>query len=303
MRYPWLSLMLLFAGGTWALAQQPPGQVGQPFPPGQVGQQQPPGQLGQQQLPGQFGQQPPIQLGQQQPNPLVQQPGPDSVNNKLDAVLLNWERAMSGINSLHAEVEQTAVDHVFKSTKVLSGVAIFSRPNKALLYLKNAAKPQEIERLMCNGQTAYKWDPAVKEIHVFQMPQPKQGQINDDNFTSMFFGMKAADAKRRYDLQLANPPNDAHYYYIWAFPRDPQDKAEFTKARIAITIQTHLPREIHYEQPNGNTTKWFFPRTWVNQPVDPNTFAEPKLDPGWKLKKVPLPQGPPPRIIRPQDGK
>ena len=179
MRSRWLSLTALLMGSALALAQQP---------------------------------------GPQPQNP--QQPTLDP-GNKLDAILLSWEKAMSSISTLHAQVRQINVDKVLGSTTSFIGEAKYLKPNKASLYMKNEdpKKQQDFERLVCNGQIAYKWEASVKEIHVHELPKPKLGQINDDNFVSMLFGMKATDAKRRYNLELLPPPaNDTYYYYIMVGP-------------------------------------------------------------------------------------
>ncbi len=261
MRSRWLSLPALLLVGTLTLAQQP----GTPPPP-------------------------------------AQPPGFDPKTNRLDAILFNWELAMSRVDSLHAKVQRTAVDNVFNTKEVFSGEAKYLKPNKASLWLQNMdPKKQDFEKLVCNGQIAYKWEPSKKEIHVYEMPKPKQGQINDDNFVAMLFGMKALDAKRRYDLELQpNPAGQQQvlYYYIWVLPRDTQDKAEFTKARLVLTASTYLPREIWFEQVNKNTTLWEFPTLSTNFKVDAQflrDFAEPQAPQGWQVKKVLDP-----RVVRQQ---
>ena len=265
MRCRWLSLPALLLVGTLALAQQP-------------------------------GAQPP-------PPQAQQQPGFDPKTNRLDAILFNWELAMGSVNSLHAKVVRTAVDKVFNTKEVFGGEAKYLKPNKASLWLQNLdPKKQDFEKLVCNGQIAYKWEPSKKEIHVYEMPKPKQGQINDDNFVAMLFGMKALDAKRRYELKLqadpAPPAQQGYYYYIGVEPRDTQDKAEFAKARLVLTASTYLPREIWFELPNGNTTTWEFPAVATNLKVDPQflrDFAEPQAPQGWQIKRVQDP-----RVIRQQ---
>jgi TIGR03009 family protein len=241
-----------------------------------------------------------LAFGQQTAAPQPQAPQQQAFDPKLDAILLNWEKAMSSINSLHAQVRQTNKDNVLGTTTIFAGEAKYLKPNKASLFMRNEdpKKPQEFERLVCNGQTAYKWEASVKEIHIHELPKPKQGQINDDNFVSMLFGMKANDAKRRYVLQLVDPPPDKFYHLIMVYPRDPQDKAEFTKARLALTISSSLPRQIWFEQPNGNETTWDFPKMAPNVQLDPREFTQPVPQAGWQLKKVGLQAEGPPRVIR-----
>jgi TIGR03009 family protein len=240
------------------------------------------------------------------PPPPVPQQGFDPVNNRLDAILFNWERAMSSINSLHAQVMRIAEDKVFNTKEVYVGEAKYLKPNKASLYLQNQdPKKPDYEKLVCNGQIAYKWEPSKKEIQVYEMPKPKQGQINDDNFVSWFFGMKATDAKVNYELQLLPEPENAEtkglYYYISVLPKTPQAKSEFTDARLVLTSATFLPRQLSFKQPNGNTTTWDFPRLATNLQVDQQQFAREFIQPqppqGWQLKKI-LSQDP--RVVRQQ---
>ena len=94
-----------------------------------------------------------------------------------------------------------------------------------------------------NGQIAYKSEPSKKEIHIHELPKPTQGQINDDNLVKMLFGMTAMVAKSSYQLELLQPA-DSLYDLIMVYPRDPQDKAEFTRARLALNVNTHLPRRL-----------------------------------------------------------
>src|SRR5262245_47500600 len=110
------------------------------------------------------GQAPPVQL--------------DPANNKLDAILLNWEKAMGGLNTLYTKVKRTAVDKVFTTLEVYEGEARYIKPNKARLWLINndPKKKGDFEKLVVNGQIAYKWEPSKKEILIFEMGPVKPGQ-------------------------------------------------------------------------------------------------------------------------------
>jgi TIGR03009 family protein len=234
----------------------------------------------------------------QQPVPQVPLPQQPTVDPALDAILNNWEKAMSGINSLWAKVEQVAEDKVLATKTVYAGDAKYQKPNKASLYMKNQdpKKPQDFEQLVCNGQIAYKWEPAQKEIHIHELPKAKPGQVSDDNFVSMLFGMKAAEAKRRYEMKIWEPvPKDPNYNYVLVYPREPQDKAEFSEARLALSKTTSLPRQIWFKAPNGNETTWNFNKLAPNIQLDPREFAQPVPPAGWQLRKVSQES---PRVIR-----
>jgi TIGR03009 family protein len=214
----------------------------------------------------------------------------------LDQILVGWERAMAGIGSLWVQVERRTVDKTFATEEVFSGVAKYVKPNKMLLHLVNTKKPTDFEKIVCNGQTAYQWDPPKKEIGVVTLPANKDGQVGEENFVSLLFGMKAAEAKRRYDLELMpqpNPKDPIIYYYIKVVPTQRADQAEFTRARLVLNVQTLLPREIFFESPNGNTIKWDFQKTALNPQLDPREFGPPAPEAGWQLKKIAPQQGPP----------
>jgi TIGR03009 family protein len=212
----------------------------------------------------------------------AQQPTP---NAALDQVLAGWEQAMAGVTTLHVKVVRTEVDKTFQSTAVFSGEAKYLKPNKLSLLLFNSKKQAEYEKVVINGQTIYQWDLLKKEIGVVTLPVDKQGKIGNDNFVSMMFGMKAGTAKARYGLKLLS--TDANYHYIHILPVDREDKAQFTQARLVLHRSNSLPREIWFEQPNGNEIKWDFPNTALNPSyITANDFNQPALEAGWQLKRI-----------------
>src|SRR5262245_702666 len=77
-------------------------------------------------------QQPPQQQIPQQQPPAA--PALDPRNNKLDALLLQWEQRMKGVQSLAANCTRTKVVKAFRTTEVFEGRAQYLRPNLASLY-------------------------------------------------------------------------------------------------------------------------------------------------------------------------
>jgi len=76
------------------------------------------------------------------------------------------------------------------------------------------------------------------------------------------------------------------------------DKAEFARARLVINRATYMPRELWFEEPNGNESKWDFPRVQSNAALPATEFATPATPAGWRMVTVqPQPQ---PRLYRPQ---
>jgi TIGR03009 family protein len=234
------------------------------------------------------------------PAPAMPPPAPDPANNQLDQILVNWEKAMTTVDKLVARIERTDTDKVYQTKTVYDGIAKFMRPNRASMRLDRRGKPGDFEQLIYTGTYLYQFLPQQKEIRVHQLPPPKSGQVSDDTFLSFLLpGMKAAAAKDRYQITLLPPPaGDKWYYYMLILPKSTADKTEFTRARLVIYRENYMPRELWFEEPNGNESKWDFPQVQVNGPLAATDFATPATPPGWRMVQVP-PQ-PPPRIYRQQ---
>src|SRR5262249_13747228 len=147
-----------------------------------------------------------------------------------DQLLLRWEQRMRGIDSLVADCTRAKVDKTYGGTEVFRGKAQYMKPNLANLYLVKDNKPAVYERFICSGNFLYQFVPEGKEIRVYELNQTKSGQVGEDNFLSFLFGMKAEEAKRRYDLRLEK--QDQHWIYIRVYPRFDQDKVDFQEAQL-----------------------------------------------------------------------
>jgi TIGR03009 family protein len=225
----------------------------------------------------------------------------------LDDILAQWERSMKGVTGLSASLTRTTLQKTFQATEVFEGTAKYMKPNLALLFMSKKNKPEIFEKYVCSGNFLYEFVPREKIIRVHELPKPKEGQVADDNLLSFLFGMKAAEAKRRYELtMLAPPPNDKWYYYILIKPRkeNQRDKNDFSRARLVLNNKTCLPRQLWFEQPNGNEITWDFVKLDVEARLKRAEFGPPPLPTGWKVVKIPLDGGAregAPRVARPND--
>jgi len=242
----------------------------------------------------------------------AQQPAAQSAQNllKLDEVLLQWEKAMTGIESLEVVCNRTAVDKVFQTTEVYEGKAKFlkglrgqsSRASLEMHKRKDPGRknePDVYEKYICTGTFVYVYAPNEKVIRIHELPAPKPGQVADDNFLSFLFGMKAVDAKKRYKLTYVPPlPNDKWYHYVKVESIGLPDKADFTEARLTLWADRGLPRQLWFRQPNGNEVTWDFPRVTNGADIRAIEFAQPALPAAdWRYVRVPAEV--PPRVIRP----
>jgi TIGR03009 family protein len=243
---------------------------------------------------------PPTQPPTQPPAAAPAEPVLDPQRNRLDALLLRWEQEMQKVQTLSAQCTRTTLDKTYQNTEVFEGYTYYMRPNLALLDMKKKNNPQVYEKYLCTGTYLYEYAPQSKEIRVHELPAPKQGQVAEDNFLSFLFGMKAAEAKRRYDLKLYK--EDQWYIYIEIFPRFSADKADFQKARLVLNNTSFLPRQLWFEQPNSNEITWDIPKVENGSPLKREHFAPPTNPPqGWTLKRVPkmTTTNAPPRVVRP----
>jgi TIGR03009 family protein len=241
-------------------------------------------------------------LAQQPPQPPRVDP---ATQQKLDMLLNRWEQEMKAVESLVAQCNRTTVNKTFQATETYSGTASFLKPNMAMLDMKKQNRPDVYEKFICTGNKLYEFSPQNRAVRVHELPPPKQGgAISDDNFLSFLFGMKAEEAKRRYDLRLER--EDQYYYYVTILPRMPQDKADFQQARLVLVKQSFLPRELWFVSPNGDETKWDIPRIDNGARLNAGHF-NPQLPPGWTMQRVPQAQEVPannnnqlkPRVARP----
>lgn len=246
-------------------------------------------------------------LQAQPATPKDQTPLLDPEHNRLDAILLQWQEKMKGIETLTAKIVRVKDNKVLRTRTTFEGVASYMKPNLALLDLRQKDRPGVFERYVSTGTYLYEYNQANKELRYHELPQPKPGQVADDNFLSFLFGMKAEEAKRRYDMKLVG--EDKYWIYIEVLPRLAADKEDFQKAQLALRQDTFLPGLLTFDEPNGNRISWEIPAIESGVRLNREEFMKPVLPPGWKTVRAPRPaettRSPqtgevPPRVIRQQ---
>ncbi|MHB1422145.1 MAG: TIGR03009 domain-containing protein [Gemmataceae bacterium] len=210
-------------------------------------------------------------------------------NRALDEHLAKWEGAMKKVETLGAQLTRIDKDPNFDDVKKLTGVAYYMRAgagpsaqNLALLEMKLEGQKEAKEKFICTGTYIYQFLPEQKEIRYYELPKPKPGQAPEDNtLLSLLFGMKAADAKQRYELKLVK--EDTYYIYVDIAPRSPTDRADFQRARMVLNKTTYLPRQLWFEHANRSTVMWDIPNLQVGVDVQRRYFDAPQAPPGWRL--------------------
>ncbi|HLJ93407.1 MAG TPA: TIGR03009 domain-containing protein [Gemmataceae bacterium] len=245
----------------------------------------------------------------QQPPPAPAPAAPLNPNDRLDALLMQWEAKMKSVQTLKAMVNRTRVDKVFNTQDTYVGEVKYMKPNLALLDLRRRDRQDIFEKYICTGTYLYEYNQSNREIRYQELPPPKPGQVTDDNLFSFVLGMKAEEAKRRYNLRLVADGKDPNYHYVEILPRFPADRADFEKAQLVLTQSTMMPRRLSFFEPNGNQITWDIPVIEINIQLDRREFTSPTLpSKDWKLVKAPKAAPAPapsnndlpPRVVRPK---
>lgn len=210
----------------------------------------------------------------------------------LDSVLHGWEKSMTDLKSFAAVVERDSLDKALQSRDQYKGYAMFLKAankgdaSRARLELAKINNTKVFEKYICTGTYLYEYAPVNQVVRVHNMPQNKQGEIQQESFLSFLFGMGAAQAKARYQMDHVAPnPPDKHYHYIRIRPKLDQDKSDFSEARLSLYRANNLPAQIWYHQPNGNEITWNFSKLQIDVSI-PLEYFNPDMPKGWRMERV-----------------
>jgi TIGR03009 family protein len=224
-------------------------------------------------------------------------------NDRLDGLLMKWEQAMTGVESIYVKNCVRTDKDKKAGSKVYEGEARYLKPNLAALRMIRQDNSNIYELYVCTGPYLYEYRPEFKKLSIHELDQPKAGTFNN-NFLQFLFGMTAADAKSRYDLKLAKDvsADNPHYIYLDIQPRFSDDKREFTRAQMVLFASSMLPRRLWFEHPNGNEVLWDLPNFDTSIKLKAADFRPPETPKGWETIRVPRVEpasGVQPRIVRP----
>ncbi|HEV3235806.1 MAG TPA: TIGR03009 domain-containing protein [Gemmataceae bacterium] len=246
------------------------------------------------------------QLGKPQPPPVEALPD----QTKLDPYLERWEKETKNLRTLDITCERTRTSAVLGKGEILdvcSGSIKFMKVEDrngpvvlaSMTLQKRDGKATDFERIVFSGNFVYVFQPREKTVLYYDVAPPKAGKASDDSFMPFLSGMKAADAKKRYEIKLTKENDD--FIYLEVMPRQQKDKADFVRAQIVFERKTFLPKRVWYAEANRDTTTFLLTKIEKDKQVNRKEFERPEL-PGkdWKFKKVDRTEDQPPRIARPQ---
>lgn len=199
------------------------------------------------------------------PNTLVVKPLPP----ELEAILVKWEQESAKIQSLRGGHSRHVYDHVFSLDKVATGRFYYESPDKGRIDLVgwpipkgttsdrkdkegNAYKLQsdQPEKWICTGKEILTISESEKTFEVFPIPPEHQGQNIINGPLPFLFGMKAEQAKRRYNFQLIR--NNERQVWLKAIPQLDDDLRNYEEATIILDKATYLPAAVRLIHPGRN---------------------------------------------------
>ncbi len=239
-------------------------------------------------------------LRAQQPGPERPAPAPlrvEALDPQLESILRDWERESAKIKVLQGEHYRQEFNSVFSVEKRSKGMFYFEAPDKGRFDMRGAEikpgqKAQKIDpqtqkpynlaagsdqSWICTGQEVLMIDPAAKTFETFPIPPEMQGQNIVQSPLPFLFGMKAADAQRRFKLKFYGQNDDA--YFIDAEPRQQADAQNYKNARIVLDKTTFVPTKVYLLDPAGTLMTEY---TFVNTVVNPKQNVVAQLIPFFK---------------------
>jgi TIGR03009 family protein len=239
-------------------------------------------------------------FAQESKAPKPSEPMPLS-DSQLDELLKMWEQRMSKVDRFATKCSRVDIDGLRGKKQQFEGVAWFLKPNMAKLDMTNVEKPEDRELYISNGDHLYEYQFRNKVIRVHELP--KGGGVSDDTFFSLLSGMKANDARRRYQLSAKTRPNETDYHvYVTVLPKKDSDKQEFTQAQLTFFAPhvgnldpklkpfAMLPRRLWFKQPNGNEVTWTFELPNVEAKLEKAHFVQPAFPKDWRVEQA-APEG------------
>lgn len=205
---------------------------------------------------------------------------------RLDALLKEWERKTAGIKNLRGEHYRREYNDVFQVEKRSTGKFYFEAPDHGRIDMTGVVPepkavgnkkgpdgvPYKVEAgqdqfWICNGQQILVIDPPQKQFERLPIPPELQGNNIIRSPLPFLFGMKADDAKRRFQMKVVDEKPE--FWVLDVVPLSKVDGQNYRQARIYLDKATYIPFAVRLVDPSGSiSTEYLFYREKlkINQP-------------------------------------
>jgi TIGR03009 family protein len=145
----------------------------------------------------------------------------------LDQLLARWEQRSSEMKTLDAQFRRKDDLATLGDVEYYQGRAMLKSPNLVVLQFSRTdeefKKPVLEERIVCTADEVWQFGYKLKQIVIHTLDQDQKRRALQQGPAAFLFNMKAADAKRRYDMTAWEDPNNQRYH-IKIVPRLPEDR-------------------------------------------------------------------------------
>ena len=220
--------------------------------------------------------------------------------DRVDTILQRWHEQMEKIQGLTCQFQKTDVDRVYQSSQTFDGTLRYMKPDWLMLEIRKKDRKEIDQKVVYDGQvlSVYYGDQKV----IRRYPEPSQAydklkvELNG-NFLGrimqaiksyleahrlLFFCNDVEEIKRRYRIEFRK--EDEWYIYLLVVPRT--DQNAFARAQVVLHKSTFLPRQLWFEECNGNERTWDFFRLDPAARLNRADFTV-TLPPGWRTEGPP----------------
>lgn len=206
------------------------------------------------------------------------------MRRQLEVILREWEVSSAKIKTLDGTHMRSRSNSVFATDARAAGEFHFEAPDKGRIDLKgmppakgavsrNKTKENEPysltadrdEKWICDGKKVLMINEVEKQFESIPLPEEMQGVNIIESPLPFLFGMKAAAAKQRFQMELIQYDPEKKYARITAIPLQAKDAQNFIRADIVLDTEKYLPKFVSLVDPAGTiTTQYAFLEVNVN---------------------------------------
>ena len=207
----------------------------------------------------------------------------DPISPELERILVKWETESAKIKSLHGKHTRSEFNKTFAVEKVSEGEFFLETPDKGRIdMLAKAPKKGEVssrkdaegkpyalekgssERWICTGEEIFSFDEKAKTYTRDELPENLRGKNIVHSPLPFLFGMKAEEAKSRFNMVLVSEDKEAKTAKLKATPRLDSDRQNYREAWIILDIKRFVPTAVRLIDPNVLETIYMFKDIVIN---------------------------------------
>jgi TIGR03009 family protein len=225
---------------------------------------------------------------------------------KMEWILKKWEEQSSLLKTLDVTILRIDDTPAWGDLEYYEGRALFKSPNLAFIDFNKINQDEKkrpvkdargkfvstpYERIICTGTEVWQYRSDTQQIFIFPLEKDEQKKAIEEGPLPFLFNMRAADAKRRYQMTLLSEDEKNSSYGVSIKPKLKEDQESFSRAFVNLNRDYLLPVRIVMVSPDGKSKKDFrLGPLYPNHQVNVKNFEGKALGPPWKVVRNPAGQ-------------